>query len=206
MQPLALAAGSSGRQATAAHSPPSPQAESSGRETQAPASQPSWVHAMPSVHGSGVPVHTPSWHTSPVVQASPSSHAGPEAGSLRHWPAWQTSAVQSSPSSQSSSTRQDGQAGSWKAKQPRSGTHLFIVHSSPSAQSASVAHGVWACARVPGRTASGRIRRSSTGRTVGGRVTTRTILGRSQLHHDGGRPMPLHLRGRPLPALRGGPA
>src|SRR5207247_684755 len=76
VQPAASAPGVPGVHCARKHSPVS-QCPSSGSCRHSPATQLSSVHATPSSHERGTPVHVPPRHRSPTVQPSPSSQEVP---------------------------------------------------------------------------------------------------------------------------------
>src|SRR5439155_1482367 len=84
--PAASAPGVPGVHCARKHSPVS-QCPSSGSCRHSPPTQLSSVHATPSSHERGTPVHVPPRHRSPTVQRSPSSQEVPSCrGGLPHRP------------------------------------------------------------------------------------------------------------------------
>ncbi len=161
MLPSSQSSGLPGTQALSQHSSPwvqtSPSAQ--GSPLAAACSQPvseqvSVVHGLPSSHGSGVPpTHFLSQHSSPIVQASPSSHGTPLLHSnLQPNHGWQLSFVQTLPSSQTfglpgvhapslqwspivqTLPSLQGAPSLSTCVQPRAGSQLSTVHLFPSLQ------------------------------------------------------------------------
>src|SRR5262249_28682380 len=127
-----------------AHSFGATHMSSAGSCTQAPSSQKSWVHSMPSSHASSWPSQVPSRQTSPSVQGSPSSHALPSPPLwLSQRPRSQTSSGHGSPASQLSFWTHGTQPSTDEPPTHVPDAHVSsAVHSFPSLQLAPSTTGV----------------------------------------------------------------